>query len=71
MQSVNYKLERQSGDAIDDLAWVVSEARLSGTREGKPIDLVSTETLVLKKASAGWKIVHIHWSSRPVKKQPA
>lgn len=71
MQSVTYTLERQSGDAIGDLAWVVSEARLSGAREGKPIDLVSTETLVLKKSSAAWKIVHIHWSSRPVKKQSA
>jgi mono/diheme cytochrome c family protein len=71
MQAVTYKLDRQSGDTVGDLAWVVSEARLSGAREGKPIDLVSTETLVLKKSSAGWKVVHIHWSSRPVKKQPA
>jgi len=71
MQSVTYKLERQAGDTAGDLAWVVSEARLTGARDGKPLDLVSTETLVLKKSSAGWKIVHIHWSSRPVKKQAA
>jgi len=24
----------------------------------------STETMVLRSTSAGWKIVHIHWSSR-------
>jgi ketosteroid isomerase-like protein/mono/diheme cytochrome c family protein len=71
MQAVTYKLERQSGDTVGDLAWVVSEARLTGTREGKPVDLVSTETLVLKKAGADWKVVHIHWSSRPAKKQSA
>lgn len=64
MKSVAYKLDRQSGDTVGDLAWVVSEARLSGNREGKPVDIVSTETLVLKKSTAGWKIVHIHWSSR-------
>lgn len=68
MQALDYKLERQTGDTVGDLAWVASEARLSGTREGKPIDLVSTESLVLKKAAAGWKVVHIHWSSRAAKK---
>ena len=68
MKAINYKLERQTGDTVGDLAWVASEARLNGTREGKPIDLVSTETLVLKKAAAGWKVVHIHWSSRAAKK---
>ena len=68
MQAIDYKLERQTGDTVGDLAWVASEARLSGTREGKPIDLVSTESLVLKKAAAGWKVVHIHWSSRAAKK---
>ncbi len=68
MQAINYKLERQTGDTVGDLAWVASEARLNGTREGKPVDLVSTETLVLKKAAAGWKVVHIHWSSRAAKK---
>ncbi|HKS56545.1 MAG TPA: c-type cytochrome [Steroidobacteraceae bacterium] len=67
MQSINYKLERQTGDTVGDLAWVASEARLNGTREGKAIDMVSTESLVLKKAAAGWKVVHIHWSSRAAK----
>lgn len=69
MQAVTYRLERQTGDTVGDLAWVASEARLTGAREGKPVDLVSTETLVLKKAAAGWKVVHIHWSSRTAKKQ--
>jgi ketosteroid isomerase-like protein/mono/diheme cytochrome c family protein len=68
MQAVDYKLERQTGDTVGDLAWVASEARLSGTREGKPVDLVSTESLVLKKAAGGWKVVHVHWSSRAAKK---
>lgn len=67
MQALDYKLERQTGDTVGDLAWVASEARLKGTREGKPIDTVSTESLVLKKAAAGWKVVHIHWSSRTAK----
>ena len=28
----------------------------------------STETMVLRKAADGWKIVHIHWSSRRANK---
>jgi hypothetical protein len=24
----------------------------------------STETAILRKTGAGWKIVHLHWSSR-------
>lgn len=64
MQSVAYTLERQTGDTVGDLAWIASEARLSGNREGKAVDVVSTETVVLKKSAAGWKVVHIHWSSR-------
>jgi mono/diheme cytochrome c family protein len=71
MQAATYKLERQSGDTVGDLAWVVSESRLTGAHEGKPIDLVSTETLVLKKSGAAWKVVHIHWSSRPANKRAA
>jgi mono/diheme cytochrome c family protein/ketosteroid isomerase-like protein len=64
MRSMKYKLERQTGDSVDDLAWVASEAALAGESKGKRLDLVSTESLVLKRSSAGWRIVHIHWSSR-------
>jgi ketosteroid isomerase-like protein len=69
MKSVQYRLERQSGDTVGELAWVASEACLTGSPEGKSVDVVSKETLVLKKASTGWKIVHVHWSSRSGKNQ--
>jgi len=68
MSAVRYQLQRQSGDTVGDLAWVASEATLTGDSGGKAVDLVSTESLVLKKFSGGWKIVHIHWSSRNAKK---
>lgn len=64
MRSMKYQLERQSGDSVGDLAWVASEAALEGESKGKRLDLVSTESLVLRRTSAGWRIVHIHWSSR-------
>jgi len=31
----------------------------------KSVKLVSTETMILRKNADGWRIVHIHWSSRP------
>lgn len=55
-------------DAGAVLAWVASEARLSGAPAGKPVELISLETLVMKKAANGWRIVHIHWSSRDIAK---
>lgn len=50
-----------------DLAWVGSESELHASKDGKPLTLLSTETMVLKKTGAVWRIVHIHWSSRPKK----
>jgi mono/diheme cytochrome c family protein/ketosteroid isomerase-like protein len=67
MKGVTYKLQRQTSDSSGDLAWVASEAALTGSSSEKPGALVSTETLVLRKAGGGWKVVHIHWSSRAVK----
>jgi mono/diheme cytochrome c family protein len=68
MSTIRYELQRQTGDAVGDLAWVATEATLTSDSSGKAVDLVSTESLVLKKSAAGWKIVHIHWSSRSAKK---
>lgn len=48
-----------------DLAWVGSESELHASKDGKPLTLLSTETMVLKRTGADWRIVHIHWSSRP------
>jgi mono/diheme cytochrome c family protein/ketosteroid isomerase-like protein len=67
MKGVTYTLERQTGDSSGDLAWVASEAALTGTSDGKPVALASTETLVLKNAGGTWKVVHIHWSSKAAK----
>ena len=47
------------------LAWVATESLLHTKQDGKDIVLFSTETMLLKKTAAGWKIVHIHWSSHP------
>jgi ketosteroid isomerase-like protein len=51
-----------------DLALVTTRSRVSGAADGKPFDVFSTETVVLRRDGAGWRIAHIHWSSHPAKK---
>jgi len=46
-----------------ELAWVASESELHVEEDGKPVTIASTESMVLRSNGAGWKIVHIHWSS--------
>lgn len=58
-------LSRRVAKIDGDTVWVASESELHATRDGEPMTLLSTETMVLSNTPAGWKIVHIHWSSRP------
>lgn len=54
------RIARISGD----LAWVASEGELRVQKEGESATYASAETMVLRSTADGWKIVHIHWSSR-------
>jgi SnoaL-like domain len=54
----------RTAHAGGDLARVASESELRLQQDGKPVTLLSTETLVLRRGVYGWRIVHIHWSSR-------
>jgi hypothetical protein len=47
---------------------VATESELHLQKDGKPVTMLSTETMLLQRRAAVWKIVHIHWSSR--KKDP-
>jgi SnoaL-like domain len=62
-------LGRRTARANGDLAWVATESELQAQEDGKPVTVASTETMVLRSTEAGWKIVHIHWSSRTRKPQ--
>jgi ketosteroid isomerase-like protein len=55
---------RRSGWADGDIAWITSEGRTTGQFNGRAVDLLTTETMVLKRHAGGWHIHHIHWSSR-------
>lgn len=46
------------------LAWVLSRSRSTGTFRDSEIDSMGTETMLLVHTADGWRIRHIHWSSR-------
>ena len=57
----------RGGAILGNLAYITSESKITGSFKGKPVNSVSIETMVLHKSPAGWKILHIHWSSRDAK----
>ena len=54
----------RSARVVGDLAWVGTEAEIHASEDGMPLTLLATETMVLRRSPEGWRIVHIHWSSR-------
>lgn len=55
------------GDAVTargDMALYESEYRMTGTMDDRQMTIHGAETIVLVPAEGGWKIRHIHWSSR-------
>lgn len=54
--------QRQIVDA--GLAIVLSRTRTTGVFGDREIDSSGVETMVLRHGPEGWKITHVHWSSR-------
>lgn len=64
LKTVHVQPKGRTARAVGNLAWVATESELHTQRDGKLGVILSTETMVLKKTGANWRIVHIHWSSR-------
>lgn len=62
------KLQTRVAIADGAVAWVTSESRAAGRYKDKAVDQLTTESMILRKTPEGWRIVHIHWSSRPAPK---
>jgi ketosteroid isomerase-like protein/mono/diheme cytochrome c family protein len=56
----------RTGNVSGDLAFVATESSLKSSG-AKPVNLVTTETMVLERTQQGWRVAHVHWSSRQVK----
>lgn len=57
-------VSRRSAWASGDVAWVTSEGHTTGRFNGREVDRLTVETMVLRRSGEGWRIHHIHWSSR-------
>ena len=47
-----------------DAAWATSTSEVTGTYQGRAVDFVGAESMVLSREAGGWRIRAIHWSSR-------
>ena len=64
LKQMQSSVTRRNETVQGDTAWIVTESRIHGRYKDSDIDLVSIETAVLERGMDGWKIVHLHWSSR-------
>jgi ketosteroid isomerase-like protein len=49
---------------VGDAAWATCTSEYQGTYQGRSIDSLGTELMVLSRSGGGWRIRAIHWSSR-------
>lgn len=64
LKKAEHKPGHRTARASGDLAWVASDNDMIIQQDGKAVTIASAETMVLRRTGGGWKIVHIHWSSR-------
>lgn len=53
---------RRTTKLLGNSAWVMSINRNRGKVNNRPVDFVTTETMVMNKVNNKWRIVHFHWS---------
>ena len=56
-------IDQTEGEA-GDAGWVLTRSETRGTFREKDIDILGVETVFLRRGEHGWRIVHLHWSSR-------
>lgn len=58
------EVTRRAAWVEGEVAWVLTEGRTTGAFNGRPVDRLTAETMILHRDGDGWRIRHIHWSSR-------
>jgi ketosteroid isomerase-like protein len=63
-RGVGFETVRDTVVTGSDLSFYIREYHVTGTFRDREIDAPGVETMVLTPSPEGWKIRHIHWSSR-------
>ena len=63
LKTVKVTPGRRTAHVEGNLAWIASLSEYEIDKEGSMAFIDAAETMVLRRDAAGWKIVHIHWSS--------
>jgi mono/diheme cytochrome c family protein len=63
MSAASVQRRSRTGKASGEFAWIATESEIT-TRGAKPAAILATETMLLRRTPQGWRIAHIHWSSR-------
>ena len=69
LQSAKRQVIKQDVLEAGTIAIVTTASTLTLSSKGKQHDFYSVETLGLVARGSQWKVAHVHWSSRPIKKQ--
>ena len=67
-KAVNQKRASISYTCEENVAWLVSTSTATGNFNGRAIDSVGAELMVLSRTRNAWKVRVIHWSS--ARRQP-
>jgi uncharacterized protein (TIGR02246 family) len=66
MKDARVRIVHRTARADGRSVWVGTESEVTvPDKDGQVKTLLSTETMILHQFPEGWRIVHIHWSSRP------
>jgi ketosteroid isomerase-like protein len=65
-----WNIENRRVGGEGDVRWVLTTYHVTGRRaDGSPIDLTTLETMILRRTSGLFRIVHMHWSTNDAQYQ--
>ena len=64
LAAVHETATARTGGANAQMAWIATQGHVEGRFHDRPVNRETTESMILRKTAVGWRIVHVHWSSR-------
>lgn len=62
--ATSQQVDDQQAITAGDIAYVLTRSRTTGRFRDRDINSLGVESMILRRGTEGWRIVHIHWSSR-------